>query len=163
MKAKFEEFDGYSSHRPLLYVALMNTGGKIVEMGSGEGSTPLINEMSSSRGFFSFESNSEWFAKMSNKGYPIFFIKDWQNFDIGFHVGLLFIDHAPGERRKIDIDKYRNKADVIIVHDTELSADHGYQMSTVLNSFKYRIDFRPEGFAHTTAVSETIDVSKWKI
>lgn len=150
----------------MLWVALENMeGGPVVEMGSGEGSTPLINQYCQTYGnrFYSFESNPDWFAKMSNRDLPLFFVKDWQTFDIGFHIGLLFVDHSPGERRKYDIEKYANRADIILAHDTEMAADYGYKMSGILSKFKYRFDFRPDGFAHTTAVSNFIDVSQWKI
>lgn len=166
IRDKFSDFDGYSSHRPLLYAALENTNGDVVEFGSGEGSTLLLNEYceQQEREFTSFESNPEWFNKMVEKFPDLIFVKNWDHVILGTkRIGVLFIDHAPGERRKFDIDKYRSQADVIVVHDTEMSADYGYKMSTVLDSFKYRKDFRPERYAHTTAVSETIDISKWKL
>ena len=44
--------------------------------------------------------------------------------DVEKHWGLVLIDHQPGERRRIDVDLLRDRAELIVVHDTEF---HGYK------------------------------------
>lgn len=160
VKSKFKVTDGYSSHRPLLLVGLQYTFGTVIEFGCGEGSTELLREYCNEKNrlFYSYENNKEYADK-----FGVNYIEDWNQLEIIQPIGLLFIDHAPGDQRKIDIERHANKADVIIVHDTEESSDSGYQMSLILSTFVYRIDYKPKTFAHTTAVSNIIDVSKWKI
>lgn len=55
------------------------------------------------------------------------------------HLDLVFIDHRPGERRKIDIEKLQNRTTFMVVHDTE---EAGYQYEPVLDQFKHRFDFK---------------------
>ena len=77
-------------------------------------------------------------------------------------IGLVFIDHAPGERRKIDIARFADKAQIIVCHDTEPAADHGYKMRVELKKFKYLIDYESDG-AWATAVSNFYDVTKFNL
>lgn len=73
----------------------------------------------------------------------------------------MFIDGKPGEQRKELIEKHRNNAHVIVVHDTEPGAEYVYGMAEILSTFKYRLDYEPEGEPHTTAVSNFINVCDW--
>ena len=75
---------------------------------------------------------------------------------------VLFIDHAPGERRRVDIVRFAEAAEIIIAHDTEPKADHGYKMRAELAKFRYQVDYETSG-AWPTAVSNTIDISRWPI
>jgi hypothetical protein len=152
----------FDSHRPLLYTAIMKSKPKfIIECGSGEGSTKLIDSVCDD--FLSYETNEEWFDKMfpQIKGAMIC-LSDWKNM-AHQTCDLLFVDCAPAESRKGIIEKHKDTAKVIVTHDTEPGAEWCYGMSPVLNTFKYRIDYKPEGLPWATAVSNTIDVSKWKL
>jgi len=83
---------------------------------------------------------------------------------LGQKVGkpnLIFIDSAPGDERKLLVDKYRDIADVIVIHDTEEGAQDIYGTRDVLNSFKYRLDYYPVGMPGTTALSNTVNVCEW--
>ena len=80
--------------------------------------------------------------------------------DISGEIGLMFIDAAPAEIRKLLISKYKD-IPVMVIHDTEPGAEYVYGMNEVLSSFKYRLDYQPEGKPHTTAVSNYINVCEW--
>ena len=159
---KWESTNDYNSHRELLWLALENTYGNVVELGSGEGSTFNIRNVceKEKRQFSSYESNFEWAKKMGST-----WVSDWdipaRVLDVWKPCDLLFIDHAPGEHRKTAIEKMKGSSNVLVVHDTEKGAEYVYGMSEILSTFKYRLDYQPIGKPHTTAVSNFIDVSTW--
>lgn len=140
-----------SNHRILLWYALEMTKGLnadsigidsdlVVEFGSGNGSTPFLKQYceKNNRTFKTFENNREWAEKTGSQ-----LITNW-NLMPQQNCGVLFIDHAPGEQRKLDIEKNKNTAMVVVVHDTEIAADHGYQMRDVIfNNFEYIIELNP--------------------
>jgi hypothetical protein len=73
---------------------------------------------------------------------------------------VVLIDHAPGERRWIDVQKYAYSAKIIVIHDSEPAAT-GYMMDKIWGMFKYRKDYESPG-AWATMVSNHIDVSKFE-
>jgi len=155
----------YDSHRPLLWEALEATKGLVVEMGCGWGSTPFLTEYCKSkhRELVSYENNYDWFNKLIDKFPDIKFVQEWNT--VHSHCvnpAVVFIDHAPGERRKVDITRFANHAQIIVAHDTEPAADHGYKMRSELKKFKYLIDYETDG-AWATAVSNYIDVTKFNL
>lgn len=157
----------WDSHRPLLWLIANNNLIKtIIEVGVGDGSTPLLKSLKN-KTVYSFETNKEWADKYDNVGV----LSTYKNLSsildddgIGRLYGLidlLFVDSSPGEERKEIIELFSNDAKVIVTHDTEPGAEYVYGMSKILNSFKYRLDYQPKGKPHTTAVSNFIDVTKW--
>lgn len=164
---EWEDVDDYSSHRPLLWLSLKNTVGNVREFGMGHGSTVLIDKMceSQNRFFNSEETNVDWLEEVHNSydnwwGNLIHIIDNYSDMELEPH-GLLFVDSAPGEERKIIIERNKDICDVIVVHDTEEGANYVYGMKEVLGTFKYRLDYEPIGKPRTTAVSNTVDVTKW--
>lgn len=147
--------DDYSSHRPMLWLAINNVkDGAVVEFGCGEGSTELLS-LTAER-FFSFETNKRWAENYPKTKLTI----DYAKVKVS-PLGILFIDSAPGEQRKYLIELHRDNADVIIIHDTEEGAQNIYGIREVLNSFKYRLNYYPEGNPGTTALSNKINVCEW--
>ncbi len=147
----------WDSHRPLLYLACENSYAGIVEFGSGDGSTELLRKFCkiSYRDGFSFDNNKFWCEKTKSR-----YVEDYMGVDISGEIGLMFIDAAPAEIRKLLISKYKD-IPVMVIHDTEPGAEYVYGMNEVLSSFKYRLDYQPEGKPHTTAVSNYINVCEW--
>lgn len=145
----------YNSHLPLLKKCLDITSGAIVELGSGLYSTPLLCEYAAenNRMFYSFDNNKEWSEKTGA------IHVDWDSHEWVRNCGVVFIDEAPAEHRKESIEAYSNIADVLVIHDTEPTSNYVYWLSDILQTFKYRVDFQPEGMPHTTALSDTIDIS----
>jgi hypothetical protein len=171
MKELFVSENDWDSHRELLYVALENTRNAAVEFGRGFGSTRLMDEYCYKNGriFISVETNGEWNKKCHvvygwsvNDDNYLNVMQEWPDV-FKDPIGLLFIDSAPGEQRKDLIKKYANRAITILAHDTEEGAEYVYGMKEILSTFKYRLDYKPEGKPWTTAVSNFIDVSKWKV
>lgn len=152
--------DDYSSHLPLLWLALNKTDGhSVVELGSGKGSTAMLAEecKKQKRHFSSYESD-EFYAK-KREGI-VTKISNYMEVHL-WKPNVLFIDSAPGEERKDLVELHRDNADVIILHDTEEGAQDIYGIREVLNSFKYRLNYYPEGNPGTTALSNKINVIEW--
>lgn len=153
----------WDNHRFLLWPALEATKKMVVEFGCGDGSTPYLHDYCKykNRILKSYENNLEWmdkFRPLESDNHKIHFVKHWDDVELD-EIGVLLIDHAPGERRKEDIIRYANKAWIIVAHDTEPAADHGYQMRAELAKFKYQVDYQSPG-AWATMVSNKIDVRK---
>lgn len=165
---EWESTNDWDSHRPMLYLCIKNKGGDVVEMGSGKGSTLLLDEecYNASRKFLSIEQTPEkgclplYGHSIIRDGY--LGIEDrWTEIFDTFDIGILFIDVAPAELRKELIGHWKDKSETIVVHDTEIGAEYVYGMSKVLSDFKYRLDYQPIGKPHTTVVSNFIDVTQW--
>lgn len=160
------KMNAYGSHRTLLWNALEDTkhlGKPVLELGSGPASTPFLRTYCSDNnlGLFSYDNSPHWAAVMK-----VEFVPDWDKMTFwkdDFSVVLL--DLAPGEYRKVALMKL--KADIIVIHDSEPVGWNAsdYQVRPLFNKFKYKIDdiATQKGDPWTTALSNTIDVSKWKV
>lgn len=163
----------YGTHMVPLMTAVVHTQGPILEMGSGDFSTPLLHAICSvnKRFILTTDTDKNWLSLFNDLAcswhnfiyVPVY--EDDQNLnpkpilwdEIGGdrHWGVVFIDHRPGERRAIDIQRLRKNADIIVVHDTEYA---GYNYEPVLSTFKYRFSYERYQ-TQTTLVSDTKDVS----
>src|SRR5688572_10087489 len=95
------EINNWCNHRGLLLLGLHLTQGSVLELGSGEGSSPYLRKYceESNRHFLSFDNNEEWCEKTGAE-----YAYSWNAVvggAAGTHSGLIFIDHAPGERRHL--------------------------------------------------------------
>lgn len=163
---------GYSSHRPLLWEALQATKESkfpILEMGAGEGSTPFIREycLYSLRKSIHYDSDKHWADKMGAKYCP-----DWNyiTWFYGQRYSVVLVDESPGEHRKETIQmfaSYPTHFEILIVHDSEPVGWNAsdYKVRPLFSKFKYVKDDVPEekGAPWTTALSQTIDVSKFSL
>lgn len=154
----WQSTNDYDSHRPLLYMAINRVPGSVYELGCGYGSTELIQKYCTARTRISAETNKQWAAKFDN----VILIDSY--FDILppiERLGVIFIDCAPGEIRKELLEYWANHANVLLVHDSEPTAEYVYGLSGVLNGFKYRVDYCPPEKPHTTAVSNFLNIEEW--
>lgn len=138
--------DVWSTHVPMIGSIFLKSSGPVLEMGCGYYSTYLLHEMCKleKRRLVSTDGKESWlnkFRSLANDYHEFYFVKDWASFSLIDEVrwGMVLIDHAPGERRKVDIIRLKNNADFLIVHDTE---EPDYQYETVLPNFKYRFDYK---------------------
>ncbi|KAK2144550.1 hypothetical protein LSH36_748g02063 [Paralvinella palmiformis] len=149
---------GYGSHVITFLASTWITEGPILEMGSGWYSTPVAHRVAVIRGrsILTADTNYEWlryFLVFSSTNHRLYYVGDdkretddqvqvvssWD--DIGGQSerwGMIFVDHAPGERRKVDIERLRNKADLLVIHDSQPKADRAYKSQKLLASFEHR-------------------------
>lgn len=161
-KEKFCQItSNWDSHRPLLWEALEATKHlqlPVLELGCGDGSTPFLREYCNDNNLelFSYDYNKEWAAKF---GVP--HVSNWDNIPWRKEYGVVLVDESPGEHRKISISKLHH-VKVLVAHDTEKAADHGYKMRAELLKYKYSIEYITDG-AGAMAVSNFINITLWKI
>lgn len=152
------------SHIPILTKVLELSDGPVLELGMGPFSTPILHWLclDKRRQLFSYENGSSWLKEnkhFETDWHKITFVEDWDKIDIdNIHWGIAFIDHAPAERRAVDIRRLANKADYIILHDSEESQDKHYSYSEIYPLFKYRYDYKRQK-PHTTVLSNFKDLN----
>lgn len=155
-----KDVQNWDNHRFMLWDALELTHGDVIEMGMGDGSTPYLHQYctDAKRKLYSFENNFEWYSKFTHyesEYHKLSHVVYWDDV-IKAHPtpDVVLIDHAPGERRWIDVKNYAYSAKIIVIHDSEPAAT-GYMLDRVWGMFKYRRDHESPG-AWATAVSDTI-------
>lgn len=163
----------YGTHMCPLVTAVMNTNGPVLEMGCGDYSTPLLHTICKvqNRELLSTDTSKEWiklFLDLEKDFHKFEYVPVydddmelnakphlWDKIGSDKHWGVVFIDHRPGNRRKIDILRMSNISDIIVVHDTE---NLGYDYEPAFGLFKYRYDYKRYN-VYTTLVSNIIDVN----
>lgn len=171
----------YGTHMTPLLTAVLNTTGPVLEFGCGDYSTPILNAVckAQNRPLITTDTDRVWlnlFKDLELKNgqgefshtfkYIKVFDNDWDTNpkpemwdSVGSEYpryGVVFIDHRPGERRKVDIYRMKDNAEIIVVHDTETKS---YDYESVFGFFKYRYDYIRYS-TYTTVLSNTIDVRK---
>lgn len=155
----------YGSYLPVLVKCLSLTTGDVLELGTGIFSTPILHWICSAqkRNLVSYENDGKYFDLFNIKSYEnefhqIHLIDDWDSIEIEKEWDVVFVDHKPAERRKIDILRVANFADFIVIHDTCWRDDKHYHYKEIFPLFKYRYDYndyRP----HTTVLSNLVDLN----
>lgn len=152
----------WDDHRLLLWEALELTKESklpVAEFGAGDGSTPYLRKYceDNNREFFSYENNKEWAEKCGSV-----FIKDWEDPQVYKNYSVLLVDCAPGEIRHELIAIFKDRCEIIVIHDTEIEAS-GYMLYKIWPLFSSRVDcINPMGKgAEASAVSNKIDLTSW--
>ncbi len=152
--------DTYGTHREYLLEAVRRTSGPVLELGCGDGSTPVLHDACTGAGrlLVTVDSDWEWLQKFEHMRCDLHLtqLKDdpadtgWLNGVEPEEWGVVFVDHSPGRSRRRAVERARKIAEYIVVHDTE---ELGYGLEDLLSSFKYRKDFR-RSRPWTTVVSD---------
>ena len=156
-----------STHFPLLIKVIQNSTGPVAELGTGLFSTPLLHWLcfDNKRPVFSYESYIHYFnfaKQFSTDSHKVIFVKDWDTHPFEEKYGVVFIDHSIPKRvhtRGDDALKFKDKADLIVLHDAGSESNPKYGYDAIYPHFKYRYDWTGE-VPHTTVLSNTIDVKK---
>lgn len=141
-----------ASHLPLLVRIVNASEGDIAEVGTGYFSTLILKWMAHiyQRNLYSFENHKYWYdkaAREATKYHTVIKIEDWDELPVekspsGGRWGLVFIDHMPSQRRKVEIERFANSADFIVIHDTEPDSDKLYKYSDIWKLFKHVYHFK---------------------
>ena len=161
---------GNASHRPLLWLALQETNdmtAPVLEMGMGEGSTSYLHGYCAARGrrLLSVDNNQTWVAAFKQFETPTHKILcaswDCNIPSMEPFWSVVLVDHAPAERRHVDVEQLAYKAQFVVLHDTEARSP-GYMYDRVFPLFKYRANIVVEApYADAAVVSNFVDVAKW--
>ena len=155
-----------ATHIPVLVRAFAKTKGDILEIGTGYFSTALLRwlcEMSG-RTLYSYEHSPFWYAKAKateSDFHKVIKVETYDELPVDKQWGLVFIDHAPDYRRQVEIERFANNADMMVVHDTNPEHDKGYHYSNIWHLFKYRYDFKLFN-PNTSVVSNFIDLKDFE-
>jgi hypothetical protein len=150
----------YGTHIPALIKAVEVTDGPVLELGCGISSTPFLYWLcrDQDRQFVSYDNDQKWIKTV---GYPTQFVENWDKTDIdSIHWSVALLDHRPGERRPEDAIRLKDKADFIILHDSEPELDKFYGYEKIYPLFKYRFDYT-KFLPHTTVLSNLVDIKKY--
>lgn len=137
---KTQTVKGWTTHMPMLIKVLAESKGPVCEVGGGPFSTPLLHWICKmqNRKLVTYENEPEFYKMcrgFQSRLHSIRFLDDWDKMDFNTHWGVVFIDHHPPERRVIDVLNFKDKADFIIMHDTEKENKYGLQRA--FPEFKY--------------------------
>lgn len=155
-----KEVSTWGNHRTLLLLALSLTEGNVIELGAGFDSTPFLEKYcaDAKRYFYSYDNSQEWAEKFGAKH-----VLSWNDCKLWQEeCSLLFVDCAPGEVRHEIIALMANKADIIVIHDTEENSAGDYMLDKIWPLFKYRLNLnKTGGGAGASAVSNKIDLHQF--
>ena len=147
----------------MLISTVNKTEGPVLEVGAGLFSTPLLHWICKYRNqkLMTLENNKEYYdfaKKFQSKLHKIKLIENLDNFPINKHWGVVFIDHdMPYQRRGEDALRFKDSADYIVLHDTDLEKQYGYDK--IWSDFKYRHDWKDYSPGWTTVVSNLKSLS----
>jgi len=123
-----EKHSGWGSHQAVLLDTLGRTDKPVLELGAGAWSTVQIHDALKNRGikFLTIEANQKWIDMyihlktklhdlrcVPDSDMPAFYALD----DVEW--GLVFIDNSTWRARKLAIQKYKDVADYIVLHDCD--------------------------------------------
>jgi hypothetical protein len=149
--------DSWSTHLPVLVTFAARTRGPVLEMGCGDSSTPILHGFCRDRFIMSVDGDAafiERFRHLTGPSHLFHHVPDWSKFDVrglGPIWEIAFIDHAPYQQRIVDLDRLRNRAKFLILHDAQAP-----EYQKILSTFKHRINYTFMSPA-TTVVSDIAD------
>lgn len=162
-----KKMDAFSTHQPVV-IHMLNTiiEGDVLEFGMGWNSTPLMHLICGLQGrnLLSIDTDPDWFKKFTN------FESPWHHVEVvaqgpiydGSHdmfkrrYAIAFVDAAPAQIRQPVIERIKDVADYVIVHDSECTFQgrqnvYAYDFSM----YKHVLHFRPMNPA--TSVLSNLD------
>ena len=162
--------DQYSTHFPVLARVIALTDGPVLEIGAGWYSTPLLSLLCQGRRLVSLENDPKMVALLEpfkREGHEIRLIDGlalppgesaWDAAPEPDEPGwsVVLIDHAPAERRKVELARVAATAEMIVIHDTGVPL---YGLDTQIAAFRYRVDYKLL-WPYTTVVSNVRDVQE---
>ncbi|MCX6702773.1 MAG: hypothetical protein NTW60_02810 [Candidatus Wolfebacteria bacterium] len=151
----------YTTHLPMLIKIAQMSEGPILEIGAGLFSTPALHWLCLGKKLVTYENNPEYYnfaRKFRSRNHRVRFVENWDKIDVDARWGMVFIDHDPVRRRGVELVRLKDKADYIVLHDSEPERDRKHGFDTVWPLFKYRYDW-VECKPHTTVVSNFKDLS----
>jgi hypothetical protein len=153
----------FTTHISTLLVALQATKGKVIEFGGGPSSTPFLHWVckAADRKLVTYESHPKYYEYEHTFTSPMHRIIKIDNWDdvVEEPVGVVFVDHHPSERRRIEAIRFKDLADIVVVHDTERTGEP-YGNEEIMKHFKYQYTYKATR-PWTSILSNKIDVTNF--
>lgn len=154
-----------TTHMGVLAKVIQTSEGCVIELGTGLASTPLLHWLCKDmdRFLISYENDQEFYTyakQYMSRLHRIRFVSNWDQVDTSTHYGIVFIDHAPAERRGVDVLRFKNSADYIVMHDTDNQELYNY--TKVWSYFKHTYTWK-ESRPWVSVVSNFKDLSVLKV
>ena len=159
--------DPYATHVPILAWAVSTARGSILELGIGEYSTPLIHVLGRRGRVVSLETDQEYvdrFAPFCTDSHSLEHVQDWDDVPaFSEDWDVVFVDNTPAEARARCIERLRDRARLIVVHDTHPLAyasapktpvDH-YGFEPVFEKFPHQVTCK--WFPYWTTILSCVD------
>lgn len=173
------EMSDWSNHKVMLWYALEETKtGTVLELGCGGGSTPYLHQYckDNNRKLISFDTDLDWISQFvhlqDNNHQFIHVVNNWHIAkDICPNPSVILCDEAPGEIRKVNIERFKDIEGILCVHDSQpplTAAD--YKFEEIWPLFKYRVNLAlplntdvdpPHQRTWASMISNTYDVRKF--
>ena len=132
---KYDFRNRMATHQPVLWAAAIAAEGAILEFGCGYGSTPLLHGLAEDLGvrLVTLDSDEEWLrrfrSRLESPFHEFRLVQDWASEldkpDWDRDWGLVFVDQSPFEARALTVDRFRDRADYVVVHDSDYFPEHG--------------------------------------
>lgn len=128
----------WTTHMGVLVRVLLNSEGDVVELGAGPASTPLLHWVCKdmNRRLITYESNEDYYQyarQYRSRHHKIVKVNNWDEVDTKTRRGVVFIDHAPEERRGVEALRFKDSADFVVMHDSNIEKDY----AEALRHYKY--------------------------
>lgn len=156
-----EHVAAWASHLEALAWAFTQTEGPVVEYGGGWYSTPMLHGLceGAGRSLYTVESDELWADGLALRWADDnhLFTSSFTDEDLPEYPGLVFIDDAAWDRAP-HIERSHD-ATLVVVHDSELVTIDNYPgMKAALDKYKYQKRWAKFSPAHTTVVSDIIEL-----
>ncbi len=160
---RYLKYPDYGTHMAPLMTAVAATKGAVLELGCGDYSTPLLHAVcaATKRLLVSVEDNLPWlnvFIYMKRPWHQFIHLQnasEWFSFGQNQNWSVVFIDQVDVPARAQNVRAFKDKAEIVVVHDSENAGWFGDAFSV----YKYRYDYTVY-MPHTTLLSNTIDVAQ---
>lgn len=159
---------GWGSHMPLLLKVAQMTDGPILELGSGISSTPLLHYICEPAGRLldTYENDFKYystFKQFATETHRVLYVEDWDYLPLENQMwDVAFIDHAPAQRRVVELMRLAYCAKYIICHDSQPQHWRIYRYPAYFDKFKYRYDYTRFS-PHTTLLSNYVDLTGFSV
>jgi len=151
--------DLYATHQPLLFWAVKNTLGPVLELGMGSYSTPILHLLCSDRVLVSLEANPRYFKafeSLQTDNHRLLFVPNWNECKLlDMEWDVVFVNNSPTAARKPAVLRLKNKCRYLVAHDTECSL-YGYE--SAFSEYTYRVDCKWQNkWASVLSMTEPLD------
>ncbi len=109
----------------MLIKCINATNGPVMELGGGYFSTPLLHWMcrEKKRYLLTYDDDESYFPFIKgfrSGNHRVRLITDWDSIDTKTHWSVVLVDHGNSMQQRVkSIIKLKDKADFIVVHDTD--------------------------------------------